>query len=53
MGRYARVVDAAAAAHAHAHTADDDDDDDDVLRTCLLRTLIRLDEVSPTDADYA
>ena len=50
----ARAADAAAAqAHAHAHAADDDDDDDDVLRSCLRRTLIMLDEVSPTDADYA
>jgi hypothetical protein len=36
-----------------ADAADDDDDDDDVLRSCLRRTLIMLDEVSPTDADYA
>ena len=46
----ARAADAAAAqAHAHAHAADDDDDDDDVLRSCLLRTLIMLDEVTRLD----
>ena len=50
----ARAAAAAAAAavqaQAHARAADDDDDDDDdVLRSCLLRTLIRLDEVTRLD----